>query len=227
MNFKERILDAAGIAGISVLTLIGMYFSLFAQSSFTGAGFVFGIVYFFFYKVITRKSYAEMQFDIRTVGKWLKRPVIWLWVLLPAVLNLLQTAVAYAVSRSYYNDVVRDEFTRIGSLVPESMTQNFLALIPVLIILAMGEEICFRAFFQGRLSRYLPAGPSIVLSSLVFTAGHVYREPPSVMIFWVLNTFVLSLLFGVIQKKTENAYVSTIAHFLSNYLAFILIFSLR
>ena len=47
---KEKSMDFFGIGAITVLTLIGMYFALFTESSFTGAGFVFGIVYFFLYK---------------------------------------------------------------------------------------------------------------------------------------------------------------------------------
>lgn len=220
---KERSMDFAGIAAITVLTCIGMYFSLFTQSSFTGAGFLFGILYFFLFQAVNRKSFEEMHFSVRSIGRQMGRPGVWLWILLPAAVNLVQTAVARLVSPSFYQAAVRDEFTRISALIPGSMTANFLLLIPYLLVLAMGEEICFRAFFQDRLSNYVPAGPAIVFSSAVFTAGHVYREPAGVMIFWVLNTFVLSVLFGIIQKKTKNAYLSTIAHFLSNYLAFILI----
>lgn len=53
------------------------------------------------------------------------------------------------------------------------------------------------------------------------------REPFGVALFWVLNTFTLSVLFGVIQAKTKNAYLSTISHFLSNYLAFVLVYALK
>ena len=224
---RERGMDFAGIAGITILVFIGMFFSLSAKDVFTGAGFLFGIVYFFLYQAVTRKSFDEMHFSIRSLGKWLRRPGIWGWILLPAAVNLLQIAAARIVSPPFYGEMIREELTRVSTLVPRGVTADFPALIPYLLVLAMGEEICFRAFFQDRLSNYVPAGLSILLSSIVFTAGHVASEPPGVAVFWVLNTFVLSILFGVIQKKTENAYVSTISHFISNYLAFALICCLK
>lgn len=147
--------------------------------------------------------------------------------LLPAVLNLLQTAVTRLVSPSFYSDTVHNELTRVSGLIPGSPPSNFIILIPYLLILAMGEEICFRAFFQDRLSKYMPSDGSIVLSSIVFTLGHVYREPLGIAGFWILNTFVLSVLFGMIQKRAKNAYVSTISHFISNYLAFLLIYFVK
>lgn len=224
---KERRLDFIGIAGITLLVFAGMYFSLSAKDVFTGAGFVFGIVYFFLYRAVTRKSFEEMHFSARSLGKWLKQPGIWGWILLPAAVNLLQTAAARFISPPFYGETVRDELTRISVLVPTGVTADFLVLIPYLLVLAMGEEICFRAFFQDRLAHYVPAGLAILLSSIVFTAGHVASEPLGVAAFWVLNTFVLSILFGVIQKKTKNAYVPTISHFVSNYLAFVLIYFLK
>ena len=219
---RERRRDLAGIGIITILTLMGFYFSVFTQSSFTGEEFLFGILYFFFYKAVNRKTFEEMHFSIRSVGRWLRQPKIWLWVFLPAAINLLQTFVAWLVSPSFYSATIQDELTRISPLIPGNMTSDFFILIPYLLILAMGEEICFRAFFQDRLSMYLPVSLSILLSSLVFTLGHVCREPMGIAAFWVLT-----LVFGMIQKKTKNAYISTIAHFVSNYLAFVLIYILK
>lgn len=224
---KEKRMDFIGIGLIAILTIIGMYLSVFAKSSFTGIGFIFGIVYFFLYKIINKRPFEEMHFSIRSVGKWLKQPKVWLLILAPAVINLAQTITAWLISRTFYTNAVRDELTRISSLIPGSMTSSFLVLIPYLLVLAMGEEICFRAFFQDRLSKYIPVAASLILSSIIFTIGHVYKEPLGIMIFWISNTFILSILFGVIQHKTKNAYISTISHFISNYLAFVLIYFLK
>lgn len=224
---QERRMDFIGIGMIAILTFIGLYFALFTTDSFAGAGFIFGIAYFFLYKAIRKKSFEEMHFSVRKLGGQLKRPGIWLWILLPSAVSLAQLAVTRFVSQAFYAETVRGELTRISALIPQGTASNFLLLLPYLLILATGEEICFRAFFQDRLSAYVPAGLPILLSSVVFTAGHLYREPLGIAVFWALNTFVLSLLFGVIQKKTENAWVSTISHFASNYLAFLLIYFLK
>lgn len=88
-----------------------------------------------------------MHFSIRSVGRWLRQPKIWLWIFLPAAINLLQTFVARLVSPSFYSATIQDELTRISSLIPGNMTSDFFILLPYLLILAMGEEICFRAFF--------------------------------------------------------------------------------
>ncbi len=77
---KERTMDFVGIGVITLLTLAGTYFSRFTESSFPDAGFIFGIAYFFVYKTVGKKSFEEMHFNIRGLGAWLKRPVIWLWI---------------------------------------------------------------------------------------------------------------------------------------------------
>lgn len=224
---REKRMDFLGIGFITVFNIIGMYLSLFTKSSFTGIGFIFGIVYFFIYKIINKKSFEEMHFNIRSIGKWLKQPKTWLLILIPAIINLAQTIAAWLVSRTFYTSAVADELTRISMLIPGSITSNFLILIPYLLILAMGEEICFRAFFQDRFSEYVPIITSLIFSSIVFTMGHIYREPLGIAAFWIFNTFILSFLFGLIQHKTKNAYIATISHFISNYLAFVLIYFLK
>lgn len=51
------------------------------------------------------------------------------------------------MSPSFYSATIQDELTHISSLIPGNMTSDFFILIPYLLILAMGEEICFRVFF--------------------------------------------------------------------------------
>ena len=92
-----------------------------------------------------------------------------------------------------------------------------------LLILALGEEIVFRAFLQGRLSLFINPRLAIILSSIVFAAVHFTSGVMVVVIMDLLSVFVDSLLFGIIFERSKNVLASTVAHFLGNSFGMLLL----
>ena len=99
---------------------------------------------------------------------------------------------------------------------------DFLAfnMIPVLIIeliiAALGEEIAWRAFFQKQMSKIFPFVPSLIVSSVLFSICHFNQGSAIVVLYDLVFICINAIIYGTIFKKTDNAFISTIAHFLAN-----------
>jgi membrane protease YdiL (CAAX protease family) len=71
-------------------------------------------------------------------------------------------------------------------------------LIPQLVILAFMEEIANRALFQNVLSKYLPAAPSILITSLFFAVAHAAEGRLAVVIYDLVFVFINSIIYGIV-----------------------------
>ena len=120
-------------------------------------------------------------------------------------------------------------FTHVlARVVPYVKMDSLEKLFGQLLVLALGEEIVFRAFLQGRLSLFINPRLAIILSSIVFAAVHFTSGVMVVVIMDLLSVFVDSLLFGIIFERSKNVLASTVAHFLGNSFGiFLLIFLSR
>ena len=104
-----------------------------------------------------------------------------------------------------------------------SRTEAFLSwnllflLIFQLAFFALGEEIAWRAFFQKQLGKMMPIIPALLLTSLLFSFGHIVFASPLVVVYDIFFVFINSVLYGIVFYRTDNAWVSAIAHFLANF----------
>ncbi|MBN3555795.1 CPBP family intramembrane metalloprotease [Fictibacillus nanhaiensis] len=96
-------------------------------------------------------------------------------------------------------------------------------LVLQLAVLALGEEIAWRAFFQNQLSKYIPIIPTIILTSIIFSLGHFAVGNAVVVSYDIFFIFINSVIYGVIFYKTNNAWISAISHFIANVFSIILI----
>ena len=182
---------------------------------YAGLSVFLGIAAFFISK--PKGSYEGSGFDLLRVPANLREKGVWLWILLPLALNALSLAVASAVLPSFSAHLL----ARTAPLLSfERLPMLFLQLV----VLALGEELAWRAFFQNQLSKYLPALPAIALASLAFTLGHFSSAPPLLVtydLFWIAAN---SCVYGYLFYKTNNAWVSALSHFLANSFAVFLLF---
>lgn len=82
------------------------------------------------------------------------------------------------------------------------------------LIAPINEEILFRGFLVPRIG--------IILSALIFAAGHVtYNSSFGIE---VIAAFIFGLLAGYVYKRTNSLYPSIIAHILVNTLTILLTF---
>ena len=117
--------------------------------------------------------------------------------------------------RSAYNVLARTEvFVSFDKVV---------IMIFQLALLALGEEIAWRAFFQKQLSKALPIIPTLLISSVLFAIGHFNQGNAVIVLYDVFFVFINSVLYGIIFRKTNNAWISAISHFVANLFSIIVL----
>lgn len=94
---------------------------------------------------------------------------------------------------------------------------RLIAFISLVIIAPIAEEILFRGWIYGKVRKYLPLIPAIILVSVAFGFMHGQWNAG-------LTTFVLSLVLCSQREITGTIYSSIILHMLNNALAFYAIF---
>lgn len=167
---------------------------------------VVGIVSFF----VTRKTNENINegLNIKTIFSSLKDKKVILFVLMPVIMN----AICFLIATIFVPEFIAHLKSRTGFLA--------LSRIPVLIIelmiSALGEEIAWRAFFQKQVSKVLPFIPSLIISSALFSLCHYTKGSFIVVLYDLLFIFINAIFYGIVFKKTDNAYISTIAHFIAN-----------
>ena len=90
-----------------------------------------------------------------------------------------------------------------------------------LLVIALPEEAFFRGYLQSALDRAFPPrlrlfgasiGPSLLVTSAVFAAGHFFTEPNASR----LAVFFPSLLFGWMRARTGGIGASLVFHAMCN-----------
>lgn len=167
---------------------------------------IIGIVAFF----VTRKTNADVNegLNFKNIFSLLKDKRIIILVLIPAIMD----AICFLIAKLFLPEFITHLKARTDFL-PLNMIP---ILIVQLIIFALGEEIAWRAFFQKQISKMLPYVPSLIISAALFSLCHLNTGSIIVVTYDLLFVFINAILYGIIFKRTDNAYISTIAHFIAN-----------
>jgi uncharacterized protein len=195
------------LIGMTLMTIIS--FSNFFGFNIAGASIFIGIAFFFINKTLEKQPMRGSGLDIKAIGTNLKDMKIWLLIALPIIMDV----VCIVISRLFLPEYIEYETARAGAFVAIEIS---IASVLQFFVFALGEEIAWRAFFQKQLSKVLPIMPALFFSSLLFTLGHFKEGNAIVVAYGLFFTFINSILYGVVFHKTKNAWVSTIAHFISN-----------
>jgi len=209
--------SAAKVAVLVLMALVSLT-NLFGISA-AGVSVILGIAAFFVFKIVERQTFQACGCDFKSMGKEAKRPAIWLWILMPTVMNFLVIFLAKLILPNYIEHVV----SRSAAM----LTVNTLPILIIqLFVFALGEEIAWRAFFQKQLQSFLSVAPTILISSALFSLGHLRSGSLIIVTYDVLFVFVNSLFYGFIFRKTDNVWMSTFSHFAANLFAVIILFFL-
>lgn len=167
---------------------------------------IIGIVAFF----VTRKTNDNIDegLDHKTILSLLKNKSIILLIFMPIIMNVI----CFVIAKLFLPEFIEHLKSRTGFLAFDMLP----VLIVELIIAALGEEIAWRAFFQKQISKILPFVPSLIISSALFSICHFNEGSAIVVIYDLVFICINAMIYGVIFKKTDNAFISTIAHFLAN-----------
>lgn len=163
------------------------------------------------YFIVWQSEKAEGCSDvlaIKAVPSALKDKKVILLLLMPIVMNAICNMIA---------KLVIPEFIQHLKMRTDFLAMNKLPFLLIeLAIAALGEEIAWRAFFQNQLTRAISFIPALIVSSALFTICHCMQGEMTVVLYDLLFVFINALFYGMIFKKTNNAFVSALAHFLAN-----------
>jgi len=196
------------MAVISLTQLFGL--------SIAGVSVLIGILFFFIDKVISKTPSSESGLHIKAIGSNLKEKKIWVWILLPTVLNAVSIALSLLVLPEYIDHV-------LGRTEIFLSFDNILLLLVQLIVLAVGEEIAWRAYFQKQINRYVAIIPSLLITSVLFSIGHIASGNPTIVLYDIFFVFLNSIVYGIIYNKSKNAWISAISHFTANAFSIIVL----
>lgn len=202
------------VNNINQLTLIAMIvmvlisFANFFWLNIAGLAVIIGIIVYF----IRRESLD----GFKLIGKNLKNKRIWLWIFMPFVMNILCLALAILFLPEFIDHTYdRTQF----ALTPDKI----LLLIFQLGLFAYGEEVAWRGFFQRNLLKVLQVGPSIIVTSILFSIGHFAVGSFEIVSYDLFFIFINSIFYGIVFYKTNNVWISAISHFIANLFAYMMI----
>lgn len=193
---------------VMIIMVILSFTNLFGLN-IAGASIILGVVFFFINKAVEKQSMSGSGLDVTAVGTDLKDKKVWFWIILPLIVH----AISIVISILFLPEYIKYETTRAGAFVQIELS---IASVLQFLVFALGEEIAWRAFFHKQLNKVLPITPVLLFSSLLFTLGHFKAGDPVIVAFGLLIIFINSFLYGVVFHKTQNAWVSTISHFIAN-----------
>ncbi len=125
-----------------------------------------------------------------------------LFLLVVVVLQVIPTLLFFALPGGV---------SHIFSRIPESNT--LAVLIPLIVILALREELVFRALFQQRLGWFIGNVPAIVFMSLIFAFSHLTAGALLIVGVDLLFIFFDGVVYGLIFARSQDVWLAWCAHF--------------
>ncbi len=93
---------------------------------------------------------------------------------------------------------------------------EFNRILVVVISISIFEEILFRRILAQKINNVLGIKKAIWISALIFAISHIYTDTG------ILSAFIVGSVFTLIYLKTNNIYLSIIAHLLYNLTTYFL-----
>lgn len=193
-------------------------FSNFFGINIAGISIIVGIAFFFINRFPKINMTSINTLNVKTVGANLKDKSIWFWIVFPLIMNVI----CFMLASLFLPEFIVHIYNRTAFVLS---LDKVMFLILQLAILAVGEEIAWRGFFQSQLSNWLPIIPTLVLTSIVFSLGHFAAGNIAIISYDIFFVFINSILYGVIFYKTNNVWISAISHFIANLFSIVLIIS--
>lgn len=202
------------LIGIIIMAVVS--FSNLFGLNIAGISVLIGIAFFFINKAQEKQPFISSGLDIKAIGTDLKDRKIGLWLALPIIMD----AVSIIISKMFLPEYIEHVLTRTAIFLS---FDKVILLVFQLAVLALGEEIAWRAFFQKQLSKGLPLLPVLLISSVLFAFGHLAMGNITIVIYDIFFVFINSILYGIIFHKTNNAWISAISHFSANLFSVIIL----
>ena len=80
-NITAKVVVLALMTVVSLTNLFGL--------SAAGISVILGMTAFFAFKIIEKQTFQECGSSFKTMAQIVKKPAVWLWLILPTIMNLL------------------------------------------------------------------------------------------------------------------------------------------
>ena len=112
-----------------------------------------------------------------------------------------------------------DQMTNLTKFLTsyDQFGQLLIALVVVVLLPALGEEVLFRGVIQRKFSQNMNIHVAIWLAAAIFSAIHF-------QFYGFLPRMLLGALFGYLYYWTGNIWVAVLAHFVNNGFVLIMVF---
>ncbi len=205
---------------IGMIIMAVISFSNLFGLNIAGVSVLIGGVFFFINKALEKQTFRGSGLDRKAIGINMSDRKIWVWVALP----LFMDALSITIAKLFLPEFIEHIIARTEVLLS---FDKIILLVFQLAVLALGEEIAWRAFFQKQLSKDIPFVPVLLISSVLFAFGHLAEGNIIIVIYDIFFVFINSILYGIIFYKSNNAWISTISHFSANLFSVIVLVFLK
>ncbi len=209
MVFMLQISKVNRLVSIGLITMAVLSFGNFTGQPVSNVVVPLGVVLFFVNRALEKNPEDSKALAFNTLTDKLTSKENILWIFIPAVVSIINVL----ISSNFLPQYIDYEKERAGAFVTIEMSVLSVLLF---FVLALGEEIAWRAFFQSQLMKVLSPVMAIAISSILFTVGHYAVGNPPLVLYGLSFTLINGTVFGLIFYKTRNVWVSTLAHFLAN-----------
>ena len=197
------------LAVMTVLTA-GVFFRFEISGmtvSLSGISVLVGLAAYFITAKTNESKHAGL--DIKKFPGQLKDIKLIVLNLMPTVMNLITTL----IEKAFLPEHAEFLRARVEQMLDPSQIRN---TVISLVVLALGEEIAWRAFFQKQTMKLMGFVPALLISSALFALGHFTAGKPAIVAYDLAGVFINALFYGIVFKKTDNAWCSWLSHFLAN-----------
>lgn len=194
---KELIADPNGFIGnVDELMDESPWFILFTQ----GLGLIGGIVMLFIlWRYVNKKRISEMGFKNFSAD-----------FITGLAMGALSIIIIFFILLSTKNIEMATSF---GSPDFSAYTISYLLFF---ILVGFSEELTFRGYIMSTLADNGNSKTVVyILSSLIFGIAHIWN--PNVVIFGIVNIFLVGLLFAYMYEKTKSLWMPIGYHITWNY----------
>lgn len=205
------------LVAAAMIIMTALSFTNLFGINIAGIAVFVGVISFFINNAVVRPMFSSSGLDFKAIGSNLRDRGIWIWIILP----LLMDVVAMILSKFLVPEYTSYIISRAAGFV--SFDSSIPFLVVQLAVLALGEEIAWRAFFQKQLVKTLPIAAALAISSGLFALGHVASGSLTVVAYNVFFVFINSILYGIIFHKTNNAWISALSHFVANLFSIVIL----
>ena len=165
------------------------------------------VAYLIIERRLRKRPWRELGFDLKGFPAALKAN----WWLVVLVVFVMQVLAVFG-TRAFLPEFI----THVVERLPINIHNGWMILIPSLLLTTLGEEIVYRGFFQERLTWFIKTPLAIGIISVVF-ALMLYSPGPLGVVVVDLGLIVIdSILYGTIFARSQNIFVSWMAHALAD-----------